>query len=204
MHPLVRILCLIVFAIALQWLKWPILAVVGVMLTILLFWRGASIFLALLRRTRWLMLSILLIYAYATPGEFVAGMPDWIAPTNEGVQTGLIQIGRLAAMLAALSLLLATSNREDIMAGVYLLMQPLRLLGVDPERFSVRLWLTLHYVETMPKGIFQRLRQHDWRLEDILQEAVERPDSVQMRFPALRPTDYIVLLLLPVLLWWLG
>lgn len=204
MHPLVRILCLVAFAIALQLMKWPLLAIVGVALAILLRWRGAPVFLSLLRRARWLMLSILLIYAYATPGEFVAGMPDWIAPTHEGLQTGAVQMGRLMAMLAALSLLLAVSSREDIMAGVYLLLQPLRPLGFDPERFSARLWLTLHYVETMPKGIFHRLRQYGWRLEEILQEAAEEPDKVEMRFPAFRMMDYAVLIALPLVLWWLA
>lgn len=206
MHPLVRILSLIAFAIALQLARWPVLAAMGGVLAILLACRGrgAAISFALLKRARWLMLSILLIYAYATPGEFVLGLPDWIAPTYEGLQTGAMQMARLAVMLAALSLLLATSRREDIMVGVYLLLQPLRILGFDPVRFSARLWLTLHYVETMPQGVFHRLRQHGWRLEDILQEETERPDTVEMRFVRFHATDYAVLALLPVLLWWLA
>ena len=204
MHPLVRIVCLVAFAVALQLVHWQLLATACLVLPVLLVWRGNAIFLVLLRRARWLMLSILLIYAFATPGEYLPGFPDYAAPTYEGLRTGIVQMARLAAMLGALSLLLATSSREDIMVGVYLLLQPLRVLKLAPERFSARLWLTLHYVETMPKGVLLRLRQHGWRLEDILQEDVERPEVVQMRFPKFHWYDAMVLLLLPVLFWMLA
>lgn len=203
MHPLVRIACLVAFAIALQFLQWPTFAVVFVLLGGLLAWRGFAVFLVLLRRARWLLLSMLLIYAFSTPGEYIPRMPDAWAPTYEGLRAGGLQMARLVAMLAALSLLLATSNREDIMAGIYLLLQPLRPLGLDPERFAARLWLTLHYVETMPKGVFHRLRQQGWRLEDILHEEVERPDSIHLQFPAFRLTDALLLAGLPLALWWL-
>ncbi|HEY3327737.1 MAG TPA: hypothetical protein VGK14_11295 [Novimethylophilus sp.] len=204
MHPLVRIVCLIAFAVALQLMQWRLLATACILLPVLLVWRGASVFLVLIRRARWLLLSILLIYAFATPGEYLHGFPDYAAPTYEGLRIGVIQMARLAAMLAALSLLLATSSREDIMVGVYLLLQPLRVLKLAPERFSARLWLTLHYVETMPKGVLLRLRQHGWRLEDILQEDVERPDVVLMRFPKFNWHDALVVLLLPMLFWMLA
>lgn len=194
---------MVAFAIALQFLQWPTFAVVFVLLGGLLACRGFAVFLVLLRRARWLLLSMLLIYAFSTPGEYIPHMPDAWAPTYEGLRAGGLQMARLVAMLAALSLLLATSNREDIMAGIYLLLQPLRPLGLDPERFAARLWLTLHYVETMPKGVFHRLRQQGWRLEDILHEEVERPDSIHLQFPAFRLTDALLLAGLPLALWWL-
>jgi len=201
MHPLIRIICLIAFAILLQLVPWSVLGAAGALLLMALVWRGASIFYVLMRRARWLLLSILLIYAYATPGEYLPGLADYLAPTYEGLQAGLMQMGRLAAMLAALSVLLALSSREDIMVGVYLLLQPLRLLGIAPERFAARLWLTLHYVETIPPGVFQRLRQHGWRLETALQEADERPDTVQLQLPGFHMIDVLVLILLPALFW---
>lgn len=202
MHPFVRIVCLIAFAAMLQLVQLPSLAAAGALLLIALVWRGAPTFYILLRRARWLLLSILLIYAYATPGEYLPGIPDYLAPTYEGLLAGLMQMGRLAAMLAALSLLLASSSREDIMVGVYLMLLPLRPIGIAPERFAARLWLTLHYVETMPPGVFRRLRQHGWRLQTALQEAAaERPDSVQLQFPRFQLLDISVLMLLPPLFW---
>jgi energy-coupling factor transport system permease protein len=201
MHPFVRIVCLIAFAVALQFVGWRALAGACVLLAAMLMWRGLPVFLKLLRRARWLLLSILLIYAYATPGEYLPRLPDIVAPTYEGLRTAAMQMGRLGAMLAALSVLLASSTREDIMVGVYLLLQPLRPFGLDPERFAARLWLTLHYVETMPQGVFRRLREHGWRLDDVLQENVERPASVQMLFPKFSAVDVVVLLMLPLAAW---
>lgn len=201
MHPLVRIVCLIAFAVALQLAAPKGLAVLCALLPLLLIWRGIDVFLVLMRRTRWLLLSIALIYALATPGEYIPDLPEALGITYEGLYAGALQLARLLAMLAALSVLLATSSREDIMVGLYLLLQPLRLFGLAPERFAARLWLTLHYVETMPKGVLQNLRRHGWRLEDILEQEVERPETVELRFPAFRWSDALVLLLLPALLW---
>lgn len=186
----------------LQLMQLPALAAACALLLIALAWRGASTFYILLRRSRWLLLSILLIYAYVTPGEYLSGLPDSLAPTYEGLQAGLMQMGRLAAMLAALSLLLASSTREDIMVGVYLMLRPLRPIGISPERFAARLWLTLHYVETMPPGVLRRLRQHGWCLQTALQEATgERPDSVQLQFPKFGLMDVLALIFLPPLFW---
>jgi energy-coupling factor transport system permease protein len=98
--------------------------------------------------------------------------------------------------------LLATSSREDIIIGIYLLLQPFRMLGVSPERFATRLWLTLHYVETMPSGVVSKLRQDGWRLESILQDG-EQPNSVQIQFPRFRVYDALVLMLLPSIFWML-
>jgi energy-coupling factor transporter transmembrane protein EcfT len=204
MHPFVRIVCLMAFAVALQ-LAHPLelLAVGGVLLASLPWSGGAATFIKLMRRARWLLLSLLLIYAYATPGEYLSAVPEAWAPTWEGLQSGLLQAGRLTAMLAALAILLARSTREEIMVGIYLLLQPLRVLGVSPERFAVRLWLTLHYVETMPDGVIHRLRQHGWKLDDGLHVADEQPEAMCLQFPPIHLVDYLVLLSLPVWFWML-
>jgi energy-coupling factor transporter transmembrane protein EcfT len=202
MHPVVRIICLVAFALMLQMLHWQALAAVSALLLMIMPWRGGPTFRVLLRRSRWLLLSMLLIYAYATPGQYLAGLADNFAPTYEGLQAGLMQMTRLAIMLAALSLLLALSSQEDIMVAVCLLLHPLRPMGVAPERFAARLWLTLHYVETMPDGVLRNLRRHGWRLQTVLQDSAGvKPDSVQLRFPEFQWEDVLVLMLLPPLFW---
>ena len=42
-------------------------------------------FIQLLRRTRWIMLSLLLIYAYTTPGQPLLGSLGAFSPTREGL-----------------------------------------------------------------------------------------------------------------------
>jgi energy-coupling factor transport system permease protein len=107
-----------------------------------------SRFFVMMRRMRWLFLSIFLIYAYTTPGQYLLGFPLEVAPTYEGLHAGLIQIGRIALVIAGVAVLMATSTREVLMVGIYSIIKPLGLIGVSPERFTARLYLTLQYIET--------------------------------------------------------
>lgn len=171
----------------------------GLLLFVVALIRAAD-FLLLLKRARWLLLSIVLIYAYATPGEFVAGIADGFAPTHEGLLQGGIQALRLAVMLAALSVLLATCSRGQIMAGIYQLLNPFRLFGLQPERFAARLWLTLHYVEHMPPGTLKKLHQNHWNIDALRMQSVA-PDHIALHFSRWHWLDVAVVLMLP-LLWW--
>jgi energy-coupling factor transport system permease protein len=115
-------------------------------------------FLRLLRRTRWIALSLLLVYAWATPGRAVMdGMGIW-SPTWEGLQDGTLQLGRLLCALAGLAVLLASLARERLIAGLYALAWPMRFFGLSRERFAVRLALTLEYAEKTMHDTAQ-----DWR-----------------------------------------
>jgi energy-coupling factor transport system permease protein len=103
-------------------------------------------------------------------------------------------------MLAALSVLLVTSSRAQIMSGIYQLSLPFRAFGIQPERFAARLWLTLHYVEHMPPGTLKTLREHHWDI-DALQIRNAAPDRIALEFPRWRWLDILLILMLPVL-WW--
>ncbi|MDP3420347.1 MAG: hypothetical protein Q8S10_05455, partial [Thiobacillus sp.] len=73
------------------------------------------------------------------------------SPALEGVQQGVLRVGRLVLMLAGLALLLATTSRPRLIYGLYVLARPLTWLGFDRRAFAVRLGLTLDYVERAPK-----------------------------------------------------
>ncbi len=103
----------------------------------------------LIKRMRWLFLSLLLVYAYATPGEYLAFLPLNVAPSYEGLHLGLMQIAKLLIAVASLSALFASASKSQLMAGLWTLLSPLRLVGLNVERFTVRMLLTLHYVEQM-------------------------------------------------------
>ena len=98
---------------------------------------------------RWLFVSLLLVYAYATPGEYLAFLPLNVAPSYEGLHLGLMQIAKLLIPVAGLSALFASSSKSQLMAGLWTLLSPFRLVGLNVERFTVRILLTLHYVEQM-------------------------------------------------------
>jgi energy-coupling factor transport system permease protein len=106
-------------------------------------------FLHVVKRMRWLFISMFIIYAYGTPGEYIQYFPINFAPSIEGCQLGLLQIGKLLIALAGLSILFAGSSKEHLIAGLNLLLAPLRYMGLDIERFSARLLLTFDYVEAL-------------------------------------------------------
>jgi energy-coupling factor transporter transmembrane protein EcfT len=208
LHPVARIISLILLAIALQMAKWQGLSLCLALLLLGLWQqRGGKEFVKLIRRARWLLLSIMLIYAYATPGEYVPSMPDVIAPTYEGLRSGAMQVMRLVTMLAALAWLLAGCSREQLMSGIYTLLIPFKALGANPERFSVRLWLTLYYVENAPPGLLHRLREHGWKLEQLIEEPMGEPslmpNQIALALQPLRWQDGLILMLWVPVFWYL-
>lgn len=140
-------------------------------------------FIQLLRRTRWIMLSLLLVYAYSTPGQPLLDAFGMYGPTREGLTDGVLQLTRLLAALAGLAILLDRLHRQQLIAGLYTLFAPLQWVGLSRERFAVRLALTLHYAEVaMLRGT------HTW--QDALRATQDRgqrtEDSGQMDLPLSR------------------
>jgi energy-coupling factor transporter transmembrane protein EcfT len=197
LHPTTRILAFILLAIIVQRLTLVHLSILASVLAMLLVAVKASIFIQMLRRMRWLLLTMLLIYAFSTPGEYIAEWPYWVAPTLEGIDAGLIQALRLLAMLAGLALLLTLTDRDRLIVGFFVLLAPLRRLGLDPERFAARLWLTLHYVEKpqdkkTPAAMFEQLR--DFHIVDT----DEQPMTIQLTTYVFGWLDYALLFIVLV------
>ncbi|WP_051304910.1 CbiQ family ECF transporter T component [Chitinilyticum litopenaei] len=113
-----------------------------------------------LRRMRWLLLAVLLIYGWSTPGWYL--WSGWLAPTREGLHYGLVQLLRLVALVGSLQLLLLRLTREQLHGGLHVLLQPLRLIGVAHERLVVRLALAIQYTDDLLEqqfGFAELLRQ---------------------------------------------
>jgi energy-coupling factor transport system permease protein len=101
----------------------------------------------LIRRTRWVMFSLLIIYSYTTPGQPLLEALGNFSPNREGLIDGVLQLTRLLSALAALAILLDRLDRPQLIAGLYTLFAPMQWLGLSRERLAVRLALTLHYAE---------------------------------------------------------
>lgn len=146
-HPATKILLWLGFAVAVQEFDLPLLGASSALAVLALLITRAGASLNMLRRSRWLLLSLLLVYAFATPGDPVFPELGTFSPTIQGLLGGGTQAWRLALLLATLALLLHTCPRENLLSGIYILLKPYRFLGLDPERIAVRLWLTLRYAE---------------------------------------------------------
>ena len=169
-HPAAQIMTWCLLVATMQALApGALLIAAGLILLAALMFSGHK-YIQLLRRTRWIMLSLLLIYAYSTPGQPVLDALGMFSPSREGLTDGLLQLTRLLAALASLAILLDRLHRQQLIAGLYTLFAPLQWLGLSRERLAVRLALTLHYAEVA------MLREtHTWK--DALRSLFE-PNGV--------------------------
>lgn len=200
MHPATKILLWLGFAIAIQGLDFAQLTLLSVLailcLAVLGAWYRA---LPLLRRSRWLLLSLLLIYAFATPGDLLFPAIGIYSPTLQGVRGGTLQVWRLTLLLLALALLLHSCPREKLLSGLYVLMRPFRSVGLNPERLAVRLWLTLHYAQQQSRQKMQAWRDE---LRSALDPAPSGMAHVTLELSAFSWRDGMILTLATLMLGW--
>lgn len=189
-HPAVLILLWACLTIALQSLTATALLLAGAPLLLAAYALSARRLFTLLRRTRVIMLSLLLIYAYATPGTAVWAALAQFSPTWEGLADGLLQLCRLAFALAGLAILLGLLSQQQLVGGLYTLAYPLRYLGLSRERAAVRLALTLHYADTATLDV-----AHDWRnsIAQMLAPAQSIQDSIELHATPFTVRDGLLL-----------
>ncbi len=197
LHPAARILVWLTFALFLPWLGLTALAAITLLLLPILLAAFRSPFIRQLSRTRWLLLSIFLVYALATPGENLLETLGAFSPTREGLHAGAMQAWRLAILLATLSLLLAATPGKQLLSGMAGLLRPWRKLGVPDERIAARVWLTLFYAE-------QSLHLKPGTWHDKLQQALFAVDvhthPVNLEVVPLGRRDWLALALALALL----
>lgn len=157
MHVLVKLALLVLLAVVVGVLPPKQLLILAVAICSVSFFTGKANLLRTLRRVRWLLLMMLCVYFFGTPGQYIllpsmlSQAPTWLRPSYEGVQQGLMQTAKIVAVLSALSLLLSTTTRSALISALYQLMRIFSWTGIDAERFASRLWLTLHYAENQEK-----------------------------------------------------
>lgn len=146
LHPACRVACALLACCVVQFL-----AAYGLGLALAVLSLSAAparhSWLRLMRRSRWLLLSLVIVLSWS-----VAGTPLWTpdalsfvpAPTVEGLHDGALQALRLVITLGIVALLLATTPVNQLISGMRLLMMPLASF-VDVDRFVVRLALALEY-----------------------------------------------------------
>jgi len=103
----------------------------------------------LVRRSRWLLLTVLLMFGWLTPGTPLAGVP---AATQEGLLLAADYMARLLIALATLALLLKALTPAELVAGLRSLLAAIALPGPSRDRIAVRLALTLQEVEASRSG----------------------------------------------------
>lgn len=186
LHPTARLALWLLLFLAIQCLEgWPLAAAFAALplLGPTALRRGGK----LVWRTRWLILSLLVVFAWGVAGEpLAAGVA---MPTYEGLHEAGLHLGRLLLVLMAVAAFLENLPLPELLAGTHQLLAPLRRFGVDSDRIVVRLMLVLRYVETLP-------RPRDWRvlLDAPLLATGGSSEFVEVDSRPLRAIDYFAVL----------
>jgi hypothetical protein len=145
-HPAVRLLALIALGVCLFRLSLPALAAVLALLVGAVGLSGGRDGLAALsralRRIRWLLLSILIIYLLVAPEPAA----DGALPSLTDLALALRRVGVLVVLVTAVELLRQTTPASRTAAALVQILGPLAWAGVDTERFARRVALTLEAV----------------------------------------------------------
>ena len=201
-HPAVQILVWALLALLAQRLQPLALLMLGFVLSGIALRVCAKQLLSLLRRTRWILFSLLVIYAYTTPGAALWPQLGIVSPTREGLLDGFLQLGRLLSVLSGLAVLLELLPQAQLIGGLYTLAYPLRWFGLSRERIAVRLALTLEHAEAA-----MRDTATDWRttIGAALQSQTTGAKHIELRLQALGVADFLLLAASAAVLigvWW--
>ena len=103
----------------------------------------------ILRRSRWLLFTMLVLFGWMTPGTPVPAIPG---ATLEGLLLAAENLARLLLAIGTVALLLTALPPAALVSGLRTLLAPLVALGVSRDRLAVRLVLTLQEVEASRRG----------------------------------------------------
>lgn len=200
LHPAFRILLLLVLAGMLFRYSLAAIALVLASLLLAAAVAGSATLRAILkslRRIRWLLLSIVVIYLWVAPEPAVAGRPGYLPSWGE-LEIALQRSGVLLVLVVAVELLRHRAGAQQVAAGLVMLLRPLALFGVRVEVFARRLALTLEAVpvtaERVARAAGGREKQRGFTawgeaaaalLQDIERDAVTAPRRADL--PALAP-----------------
>ncbi|MBL1259473.1 MAG: hypothetical protein COB33_002945 [Thiotrichaceae bacterium] len=162
LHPVILMVSFLVFVAMLAFPAPSALFISSLLLALLYLRDGGahlSSALVMLRRMRWFLLSILLIFCWLTPGTPVIQWPalsGWL-PTHEGISSGLLRVMALVLVIGSVNLLLSSLSRQELLTAIYFLARPLQLIGVKAEKVALRMTLVFDAMAEVQQMVTQYL-----------------------------------------------
>jgi energy-coupling factor transporter transmembrane protein EcfT len=166
MHPGIRILIVMVSAVAVA--NGDVRALLGGVILSLALHVAAGLsmrdgLLTMILRMRWFFLSIMLLYAWFTPGTALLPALSAYSPSQQGVAQGLTRCLVLIVLLSLVHWLVRSTKRDQLIQGIYWLAKPLVWWGLKPDVIAVRLDLVLETVPVMERGLATQVTAFDAR-----------------------------------------
>lgn len=198
MHPVIRIVCFLVFIAALARAGLAeYLSAAGVLLLAYLVSAQADFSRALrmLLRLRWLFLSIGLIYLAFTPGRPLGNLA-W-APSAAGLRGAAGAVFNLVLVVSAVNLLLNVTTRTQLLAALRKVLAPAKFLGLPVDALALRLLLVFDSLPRVEDIVRERLKtlraqsgglsRYGDTLAALFSDVVRRADEFPLRGVRLEP-----------------
>ncbi|MGA7179966.1 MAG: hypothetical protein WBX11_10320 [Thiobacillaceae bacterium] len=199
LHPAVSILSWFVYALTIEWAgDFSLALMVG--LTAIVYGTqhdALPAFLRLIKRSRWLLFSLALLYAWTVNGAWIWPQLEGFSPTLEGLAMGGERIVRLVLLLAALALLLHKLSSDDLVYGLYILSKPFAVFGFDRRSFAVRLALAM---ESARSGDTVRKMRIADAFNFAFNETESGPEEIHFKTQTIAWEDGLVLAVMLTLL----
>lgn len=146
----------------------------------------------MVRKSRWLLLSLAILFIFFTPGEYAPGIAGSFGITYDGLMQAAEQLGLIMAMLISLALLHEYLGTQGLLAGLYWLLSYQR----GRNQSIIRLMLVLDFVENR-----QSVGWREW-----LMSAGETPQAhevISFQFPeaAWRDKSVMALIVAMMIVW---
>ena len=116
----------------------------------------------MLRRMRWLFLSIILIYVWMAPSPLLVAVGDPVLPYWSALMEGGYRVAILVILILAVHLLVSTTQRDQFVSAIYWLSRPLGWMEGARERLALRIVLVMESL-TEVRGLAQQSRDRHWQ-----------------------------------------
>jgi hypothetical protein len=129
---------------------------------------------------RWFFLSIIILYAWFSPGMAWLPALGAYSPSQAGLVEALVRCSVLIVILSLVHWLVHATSREQLIQGIYWLAKPLAWLRLKPEAMAVRLALVLDTVPMVQQKLEVRpsaAQAHTARTRRIVGHAVAMLDA---------------------------
>lgn len=144
-------------------------------------------FFGLMRRIRVLLVAIVALFGWFTPGEAIISLWPELGLSREGLVLALEHALRLVAVVASVAILLERLSVDRLVSGLLAVCRPVAWGGLSAEKLAVRLLLVLRYVELADAAKTQGWRS--WLLDD---DVVPPVAAVHLRREPVGIADFLV------------
>ena len=148
MHSGLVVFLWLAFVAALQFLSFDMLMLALVACGLLSGWYSGSRCRRLVKRIRFILLAIFILFAWFTPGEAIMTYWPSVSPTREGMMLAVEHAGRVLVVVFCVALLLQALPPQRLVGALYALLRPFECVGFPAGKVAVRTLLVLKLVES--------------------------------------------------------